>query len=148
MNPLDKYTARLSTTGGMGEADLRYDWYEMEIFELHSIGSLVFDRVKPLKLDISVSVNIKTNISETANACFDFGLDYKIPLLKENNFLYDYAGLNDGLDPMKTVFAVIKFDLMHAFFHYDGDPNYTHLHWALRGMLKDRAFVTEHECDE
>ena len=143
MHPLDKYTARLASTGGEIKDDLRYDWYEMEITELCSIGSLVFKN--PLKLDISVAVNVKTNLGETANVCFDFGMDYRIPLRKENNFLYDYAGINDELDPMKTVFATIKFDLMHTFFHYEGDPNYGHLHWALRGMLKDRVVATEHE---
>jgi hypothetical protein len=34
---------------------------------------------------------------------------------------------------------------MHAFFHYNGDPNYGHTHWALRGWLESRVELVDLE---
>jgi hypothetical protein len=56
-------------------------------------------------------------------------------------------GNNPEADPLKTIMATIKFDLMHAFFHYQGDPNYTHLHWALYGNLEDRVELRDPMMD-
>lgn len=42
------------------------------------------------------------------------------------------------------ILADIIFDIGHAFFHYEGDPNYTHYHWALYAWLKDRVEAKEY----
>jgi hypothetical protein len=105
----------------------------LTITELWSIGHIIFKA--PLKIDVFFGPDDDGN--EEALAVYDFGMSQRIALSKEHNFLYNYAGSNEDVEPIKTVFATIKFDLMHAFFHYDGDPNYGHLHWALRGNLED-----------
>ena len=106
------------------------------ITELWSIGHIIFK--KPLNVD--VFVDRKNDAGEyEALAAYDFGMDQLIPVVPGSNCLHNYAGPNPYYTPIKTVFATIKFDLMHAFFHYNGDPNYTHTHWALYGNLKDRV---------
>jgi len=45
----------------------------------------------------------------------------------------------------EKIYREIIFDLGHAFFHYEGDPNYTEYHWALAGWLKDRLKTKEYE---
>jgi len=107
----------------------------LTITELWSIGHIIFKT--PLKVEVLFGPDEDGN--DEALAIYDYGMEHHIPLTKERNFLYNYAGKNDPIDHAKTVFATIKFDLMHAFFHYEGDPNYGHLHWALRGNLEDRV---------
>jgi hypothetical protein len=49
-----------------------------------------------------------------------------------NNF-----GLTKGiLSPALQFKRLVEFDLAHAFGHVQEDPNYTELHWALYGNLK------------
>ena len=43
----------------------------------------------------------------------------------------------------KVGFTCSSFDLFHAFCHCSFDPNYTYLHWALYGNLKDRVTINE-----
>ena len=40
------------------------------------------------------------------------------------------------------IVADVYFDVKHAFFHYEGDPNYTQYHWALYGWLKHGVETT------
>ena len=71
---------------------------------------------------------------------FDFGMDGQTNLnLKHNCIL---MGKEDASNEEKMVIDVI-FDLFHAFFHYNGDPNYNYYHWALYGNLKDRVKIGE-----
>ena len=72
-------------------------------------------------------------------------MEYRISIDKQNNFLYNYSGNNNFCEPIKTAFSTIKFDLMHAFFHCKCDPNYSLIHWALFGNLKDRAVIKDIE---
>jgi hypothetical protein len=105
---------------------------EITITELYGLGGIIFKT--PLKISVSVLKD-----GDTAYVSYDFGMDQRIPVVKERNFLHNYTGDNPECDPIKTVFSTVKFDLMHAFHHYQGDPNYSHTHWALYGNLKDRV---------
>jgi hypothetical protein len=68
---------------------------------------------------------------------WDFGMDSSFSL---KNFTCRH------LKRLKhKIYREIIFDVGHAFFHYEGDPNYTHYHWALKGWLKDRLEAKEHE---
>ena len=118
--------------GGDGKT---FSYATLTIHELWSIGHLLFK--EPLAIEVFFGEEDKTN--DRALVIYDFGMEDDIPLKKEHNFLHDYAGDNKECEPIKTVFASVKFDLMHAFFHYKGDPNYNHTHWALLGNLKDKV---------
>ena len=75
---------------------------------------------------------------------YDFGMDDEIPVSSEHNFLCrGYQNLTKNSDPVDILRKTIEFDLFHAFTHYEGDPNYTHRHWALKGWLKDRVTIKE-----
>lgn len=67
---------------------------------------------------------------------YDFGMTHTVPLEKEHNFILMHS--DEKTDEEKIAFDVI-FDLFHAFFHPECDPNYTYYHWALYGNLKDRV---------
>lgn len=128
----DKYTLEWKAVTSGPEA---FKYAVITINELWSIGHLTFKT--PLRVEVFFGE--KSDEPKQALAVYDFGMEERIPLELEKNWLRDYAGKNDENDPAKTVFSTIKFDLMHAFFHYSGDPNYGHTHWALFGMLKDRV---------
>lgn len=74
--------------------------------------------------------------SDIAYIEFDFGMVTKIQLNPEKNFIL--MNHKDATDEEKMAFDV-QFDIFHAFFHTPVDPNYTHYHWALYGMLRDRV---------
>lgn len=94
---------------------------------------------KPLKLKCHY-IGTKDYGYKIAAFSFDFGMDHITPLEKEHNFiLMDSDNLSDE---EKIVFDV-KFDLFHAFFHCEEDPNYSDYHWALYGNLKDRVELGE-----
>jgi hypothetical protein len=83
----------------------------------------------PLK--ISVSINEEDRM---AHYTYDFGMDDKVSTDPQSNFY----GTSKVTDPVEIVFNTVKFDIEHALFHYDGDPNFNHTHWALRAILEDR----------
>ena len=133
---LDRYDIAWKTVGGETEHNLKsFQYATITIHELWSIGHLIF--TKPLKIE--VFLDGPEEDTGRALAVYDFGMEQDIPTKKENNFLYNYGGPNEAAEPIKTVFSSIKFDLMHAFFHYTGDPNYGAIHWALTGHLTDRV---------
>lgn len=72
---------------------------------------------------------------------WDFGMDCKVFL---DSWMLE-SRVPKGI--RKKIMMQIQYDLGHAFFHYDGDPNYTYYHWALRAILKDRLIVDELEND-
>jgi hypothetical protein len=45
----------------------------------------------------------------------------------------------------EKIYREVIFDLGHSFFHYEGDPNYTHYHWTLVGWLKHRIITKEYK---
>lgn len=106
--------------------------FEITIKELHGYGAAFFN--PPLVVRGCIQKG-----GDFAYYHYDFGMEDKMPVTKDSNFLYNYNGDNAECDPVKTVFASVKYDLLHAFNHYDGDPNYGHRHWALRACLRDRT---------
>jgi hypothetical protein len=66
---------------------------------------------------------------------WSFGMDDKIAL--DCFIVRDVERLKD------KIIKMCEFHLFHAFFHYDGDPNYMHRHWALYGNLKDIVICEE-----
>jgi hypothetical protein len=68
---------------------------------------------------------------------WDFGMDGVVGLNSFN--IKNIKGLKN------KIISDVIFDIGHAFFHYEGDPNYTHYHWALKAWLKDRVDITEND---
>lgn len=98
------------------------------IKELYGYGAVVFK--EPLVVDATIEKG-----GEVADYSYDFGMSDQVSVKKTpGGFLYDP-------DPVKTVFNAIEFDLQHAFNHIDMDPNFGHVHWALREVLKDRVIA-------
>jgi hypothetical protein len=105
--------------------------------------SLRFD--PPLRVDWSVYCDKSHPAGDvtTAYITFDFGLEYQINPISTKNSGWGYHGINEDSSIEEVTVSVIRYDLFHAFCHYQGDPNYTHLHWALYGNLKDRCKIVE-----
>lgn len=78
------------------------------------------------------------NDENMATIEFDFGMSYDISL--DKNFFKIFL---KETSPLEIIKKTIIFDVMHSFFHCNQDPNYTHLHWAIYGNLKDRVYVCE-----
>ena len=134
---VDRYDIEWKTVEADEPHNLKsFKYATITIHELWSIGHLLFPK-EPLKIE--VFFGDESDEDKSALTVYDFGMEDRVPLKKENNWLYNYGGPNEELEPIKTVFSSIKFDLMHAFFHYSGDPNYSHTHWALYGNLKERS---------
>lgn len=88
---------------------------------------------EPIYIDV-YSVDRKEKI---VYFTWDFGMDGEVGLNSFN--IQDVKGLRN------KIIKDIIFDIGHAFFHYEGDPNYTYYHWALRSWLKDRVETRELE---
>lgn len=70
---------------------------------------------------------------------YDFGMVIEEDAIRKDGFL----GLNEKSTIRDIVHKTVKFDVEHAFLHPECDPNYTTLHWAIYGWLKDRVRITE-----
>lgn len=127
MNDDVKITTRDETFGNKP-----YTSFDIIIKELHGYGSVFFN--PPLVVCGAIEKD-----NDIVHYYYDFGMEDEVTVKPGRNFLYNYAGNNEEHDPIKTVFASIKYDLLHAFNHYDGDPNFAHRHWALRECLRDKA---------
>jgi hypothetical protein len=57
----------------------------------------------------------------------------------------NWCGINKLETTEEKVIRACQYDLAHAFFHYEGDPNYTHYHWALRAIYNPKIEATEIE---
>ena len=137
---VDRYDVEWRKVEPDGDQSKAFKYATITIHELWSIGHLIFAK-EPLKVEVFFSD--KDDEDQSALVVYDFGMENRIPTKKENNWLYNYGGPNESVEPIKTVFSSIKFDLMHAFFHYSGDPNYGHSHWALVGHLGNRALADD-----
>lgn len=113
--------------------------YNLAIYMLEGLGRIIFK--EPLLIEIWISED-----ESTATIIYDFGMEHEVSVKKENNLLWKYIE-NPDAEPIKTAIATIKFDLMHAFFHYNADPNYGPLHWALVGHLDERVDLDDLEDD-
>lgn len=69
---------------------------------------------------------------------YDFGMLIEEDAIRKDGFL----GLDEKSSIRDIVSKTVKFDLEHAFLHPQIDPNYTTLHWALYGWLKDRVTIS------
>lgn len=97
------------------------------IKELYGYGAVIF-KGEALKVRATIEKG-----ADMAHYSYDFGMDDRVSIAKTpGGFMYDP-------DPVKTVFNAVKFDLHHAFNHIDLDPNFVHVHWALRAILRDRV---------
>lgn len=140
---VDRYEVEWKGVSPEGDSlDKSFKYAIIKIYELWSIGHLIFPN--PLTLEVFLG----DNEDSSALVVYDFGMEQRVPTEIRQNFLHNYVKNNEECDPIKIVIATIKFDLMHAFFHYKGDPNYDHLHWALYGNLKgkvtdDDSFIFE-----
>ena len=111
------------------------------IFEQESSDHQYISIFEPIKIEWSYYED-----SQTAHVTYDFGMEYPISMNPEKNCLIspsDHSYVHSDSTIENKIKAVVKFDLFHAFFHYQGDPNYSHLHWALYGNLKNRLFIHE-----
>ena len=69
---------------------------------------------------------------------YDFGM-----VIKESCNKTGFCGINENTSIKEIVRKSVQYDVEHAFCHPDCDPNYTELHWAIKGWLKDRVIITE-----
>ena len=74
---------------------------------------------------------------------YDFGMTVK----ETSNYITNpgFLGICENTTVKDIVLRTVKFDIEHAFCHPSEDPNYTELHWAILGWLKDRVIVTEND---
>lgn len=87
---------------------------------------------------------IDPKIAPLINISYDFGMDHFVQTDPEKNFLLRKIGSQKATaNVAQAIFRTVCFDLFHAFCHFQGDPNYSCLHWALYGNLKDRTKVVE-----
>lgn len=99
-----------------------------------------------LKIDYYIYQRVnQKGTRRVAIVCFDFGMENSYAMDVERNWLLQgYLNVNkEDLEDCVRVNCI--FDLFHAFTHYQQDPNYSHVHWALYGNLKDRTTVIERE---
>lgn len=140
---VDRYDVEWQTVEACGdilEHVPSFRYATITIHELWSIGHIIFPK-EPLKVEGYFAD--EKDEDQSALVVYDFGMDDRISVTKDKNWIYNYSGGNEECLPIKSVFSTVKFDLMHAFFHFNGDPNYTHRHWALYGNLKDRVTADE-----
>lgn len=64
---------------------------------------------------------------------WDFGMDGAICL--DCFIIRNHSRLKE------KIIKMCEFELFHSFFHYAGDPNYTHYNWSLYGNLKDNVIL-------
>jgi hypothetical protein len=87
------------------------------------------------KEPISVEVYFIDRKTKTAHFRWDFGMEGSVSL---DNFILQGRGIK-GIK--NKILSDVIFDIGHAFFHYEGDPNYTDYHWALAGWLAPRILA-------
>lgn len=74
----------------------------------------------------------------------DNGINWKAGFSKSNPHP---AGNREGEEKLETsIKRMLAFEFIHSFFHYEGDPNYTLLNWAISGHFKERAKKTGEEA--
>ena len=76
---------------------------------------------------------------------YDFGMPDKFCPYDSIRNGWGYNGISLETPMEEIVKSFIKFDLFHAFCHYPLDPNYSHLHWALFGNLKEQTKVIDND---
>jgi hypothetical protein len=102
-------------------------------------GYCTLEFTPPLVVEYYVAAN-----DTLVHVSYDFGMGCYVPTNPEKNFLLRKLGkMKETSNVAQAIFRTVCFDLFHAFCHFQGDPNYSCLHWALYGNLKDRTKVVE-----
>jgi hypothetical protein len=120
---------------------------EMTFDQLTECDTLVF--TPPLKIEWGAW---KSNDGDDCGNIrvfvdYDFGLTDKFSPYKSIGKGWCYNDITKDTPLPEIVKAFVQYDLFHAFCHTPIDPNYSHLHWALYGNLKDRVKVIEAPID-
>ena len=98
---------------------------------IYELGLITF------KEPIYIDINYVDRHNHIAYFQWDFGMESKV-------FLDSFMLISRTPKGIKNkILMQIQYDLGHAFFHYEGDPNYTYYHWALYAWLKDRLELDE-----
>jgi hypothetical protein len=87
------------------------------------------------KEPISINVWHVDRKKKIVHFFWDFGMEGTVHL---KNWVLEGRGIKRLKE---KILADVIFDVGHAFFHYEGDPNYTTYHWALAGWLKGRVIA-------
>lgn len=93
------------------------------------------------KEPISIEVYHIDEKTHRAYFAWDFGMEGVVHL---KNWVLEGKQIQGVKE---RILSDVIFDIGHAFFHYEGDPNYTPYHWALVGWLKDRVEAQEYGED-
>lgn len=104
--------------------------------EIRELGLIRFKEL------VSINLYYVDRKNKIAYFEWDFGMDAKVYL---DSYMLEERASRKIKD---KIMMQIQYDLGHAFFHYDGDPNYTYYHWALYGMLRDRVELIDEEFTE
>jgi len=116
-------------------------------FNCEEKGTIVITEIKYCGEIITFPQELKIEYAKYANTNFidifyDFGMHIKEPYTPESNWFLK-NGLIKKLSTKEIVENMVTFDIEHAFCHPNIDPNYTEIHWAIRGWLKDRVIIFE-----
>ena len=104
--------------------------------QFHEIGQIT------CKEPISIDVYYIDEQTERAYFRWDFGMEGVVHL---KNWILEGKKI-EGVQ--NRILADVIFDIGHAFFHYEGDPNYTSYHWALTGWLRDRIQAEDSQGED
>lgn len=111
--------------------EINYAVYEEEYLDYETMES-PFNFAHPVKKKIITYIQ------------YDFGMEDSFRIDDSGNWLcHGYNGLNKDSNWEDRIKGNVKFDLFHAFYHYTGDPNYTHKHWAIKGWMANRTKINE-----
>ena len=119
------------------------DWVIDTITEC---DTLVF--TPPLKIEWTAYRNEHPlGPTTTVYVDYDFGLTDKFKPYASITGGWHYNDITINTPLPEIVKAFVQYDLFHAFCHTSMDPNYSHLHWAIYGNLKDRVKIIEAPID-
>ena len=114
------------------------------VFDIIDEGGRKLKFSPPLVIDWCVykQIDARGDIT-TAYVNYDFGLTDKFKPYASISGGWGYKEITKDTPLSDIIRAFIEYDLFHAFYHYSGDPNYSHLHWALFGNLKEQTTMIE-----
>lgn len=72
---------------------------------------------------------------------FEFGLQMNHRVDPRLNFNHGHEPTSSPPTVEEMIRSRVVYDLAHAFLHTTFDPNYLHLHWALKAWLKDQSTI-------
>lgn len=90
------------------------------------------DEFLVFKEPIYVNIDYVDRRKRVIYCSWDFGMTFQVHM--DSLFL----DVNKIKKIKRKVLRVAEFDLIHAFFYHNEDPNYEYYHWALYGNLRNR----------